>query len=636
MSNNSYTMSGQVSSLNEKKETNKTFLFFYPMVFALDKCLYPRSNDPLQMKSYQQMLVFVAVLCAGALASTFATIYVDAHVYSGRILTSEQSFSWCKTSLFFLFTSTLCGQIVSLFGCRPIETIYDSGYFALLLSQIGGLILCVDLAYVLGAKSILRKRFERQMFQEHPNSVEWVDRHRISSCESTPIEPICFGRFSVAVKFPIKCFSFICAVRSNRRWRWRRLCLGPSFCLADILLGCLSEETLHERTIECLSSVCSSRLRLGSHRPQRWKPLFDWFRTEKNPFFSFLTARQREDEKRAEKKRRKGKERLINRRKDEKRCIFAEWFERRTKDSFVLQLGNRWNEVRKWSNQHFILYLFRICVIHPGHCGAWKLRRQGSPADQHCHPSDDNDQDRFYEKTANSILRFSEDKANNCHDQIEHLRVRVRACEIDSVELDSYVEWAVLVVWSDIDRYNLSRDSSDVWRSTKRTTDEYERDARRVHTQHREHIDRPLVVSKENKRSSSTWNDLSTRQPENRSVGRSVFVCRNVSNDVTTRRRRRASDAKTVHRAETTCRSCRTIWTSSRETYWLIECHFLWHNRKQDVESDLQSNGNERSSNEIKSHLERSGSETTDDPKEDSTAPSSDHWVNASNALVRV
>ena len=152
-------MSGQVSSLNEKKETNKTFLFFYPMVFALDKCLFTRSNDPLQMKSYEQMVPFVVVFCAGALGSTVAALYVDAHVYSDRILTSEQSFSWCQTICFFLFISTLCGQIVSLFGCRPIETIYDSGYLAMLVSQIGGLILCVDFAYILGAKSILLKRF---------------------------------------------------------------------------------------------------------------------------------------------------------------------------------------------------------------------------------------------------------------------------------------------------------------------------------------------------------------------------------------------------------------------------------------------------------------------------------------------
>lgn len=165
-------MSGQVSSLHEKKETNKTFIFFNPMVFALDKCLYPRLNDPLQMKSYERMVPFMVLFCAGALVSTLATLYVDAQIYSDRILTSEQSFSWCKTSLFFLFTSTLCGQIVSLFGCRPIETIYDSGYLAILLSQIGGLILCVDLAYVLGAKSILLKRFQSQLLQDHRNAVE--------------------------------------------------------------------------------------------------------------------------------------------------------------------------------------------------------------------------------------------------------------------------------------------------------------------------------------------------------------------------------------------------------------------------------------------------------------------------------
>lgn len=134
---------------------------FDPMNFINPRCLIILFEERCTLSSsisiedtsrYISMQLVVLLLCACCYLSVMVCIYFYLHFSRNELMTSYRWFCWCRKMFFCLVIGSLCNQLASVLGCRPIDVIYDIRYIFMFIVQTIGFFICLLWTFFLGVK----------------------------------------------------------------------------------------------------------------------------------------------------------------------------------------------------------------------------------------------------------------------------------------------------------------------------------------------------------------------------------------------------------------------------------------------------------------------------------------------------
>lgn len=97
-----------------------------------------------------QYLVLLLCLCSNILLMSAQYLYLN--FSRNELVTSYRWFCWCRKIFVCLVSASICHQLASVLGCRPIDIIYDIRYTSMFIVQIIGFFICLLFAFFLGVK----------------------------------------------------------------------------------------------------------------------------------------------------------------------------------------------------------------------------------------------------------------------------------------------------------------------------------------------------------------------------------------------------------------------------------------------------------------------------------------------------
>ena len=126
----------------------------------IEKCFLSPSISVDQMETYERMGKLVAHLCFAAMGFSILAQGLYKETNPGRSASPYESYCWYWRITACVVGSYACHQLASALACRPMEVIFDFGFFSMLILQMGTFVSCLAFANTLGAKFALCKRLE--------------------------------------------------------------------------------------------------------------------------------------------------------------------------------------------------------------------------------------------------------------------------------------------------------------------------------------------------------------------------------------------------------------------------------------------------------------------------------------------
>jgi hypothetical protein len=129
------------------------FVWLFSFYLFIERCTLSSTavnTDIIESYSSTQLLAQLLFFCCCMLNVVSQWIYSD--VSYTQLVKPNQWFCWCRNMLIYLVSSSICNQLISVWGCRPIETLYDIRYISMFIVQITGFAICLIFAFFLGVK----------------------------------------------------------------------------------------------------------------------------------------------------------------------------------------------------------------------------------------------------------------------------------------------------------------------------------------------------------------------------------------------------------------------------------------------------------------------------------------------------
>jgi len=154
-------MNGDPKSITELPLTESNNSLTMIQLIDLDfvkRCTLSSSVPINNLNSYafMQYLVILLCVCSYLLLVTSQWLYLA--FFHALLLDPYQWFCWCRKIFICLVISSICNQLASVLGCRPIEILYDIRYISMIIVQIIGFFISLLFAFFLGVKYASVKR----------------------------------------------------------------------------------------------------------------------------------------------------------------------------------------------------------------------------------------------------------------------------------------------------------------------------------------------------------------------------------------------------------------------------------------------------------------------------------------------
>ncbi|CAM4822936.1 unnamed protein product [Rotaria magnacalcarata] len=144
-----FILAGNNNSLTESQLRNWAFA---------KRCTFSSSVSVYNMKSYGYMQFVVLLLCVCSNVFLLGSQWLYEAIYHDQLIKSRQWCSWCRNILICLVSASICNQLASVLGCRPIEILYDIRPMLMFIVQIISFSVCLLFAFFLGVKYSLVTR----------------------------------------------------------------------------------------------------------------------------------------------------------------------------------------------------------------------------------------------------------------------------------------------------------------------------------------------------------------------------------------------------------------------------------------------------------------------------------------------
>jgi hypothetical protein len=129
-----------------------TFVWLFSFYLFTERCTLSSSITIDNMSRYGSMQWLVLSLCLCCYVLLIGSQYLYINFSRNELVTPYRWFCWCRKIFVCLVSASICNQLASVLGCRPIDIIYDIRYISMFIVQIIGFFICLLFTFFLGVK----------------------------------------------------------------------------------------------------------------------------------------------------------------------------------------------------------------------------------------------------------------------------------------------------------------------------------------------------------------------------------------------------------------------------------------------------------------------------------------------------